>query len=1021
MKISIRLPVFIVVSSVLAAGAVGFISYWKAAEELNSLASKMMVAVRESRAASFRLYLSSIDEDLELLSESSAVKQALTEFSGAFSGFGVFRQRTEAILKLAYNARSPDGPLTTDNSVPEVLKRYRDVHAVYGPWLSHLAKVRGYYDVFLINASGDVVYSVAKEADFATNLLIGPWKDTHLGKSLNGALDDPPNIQKQFSDFHTYAPSGNAPASFFSRPIEVDGNVVGVLVFQTPISRINKIMQTTAGMGDTGQTYIVGRDRLMRSDSRFELGSTILKTQIPTEAVDLALAGRSGVLAIKDYRGNAALSAFAPFDFKAVRWAIISEMSINELLAPIVELRSFLLIAGAIVCVVIVLFGLALARSITSPLSAISGAFERFGETHKAEALSEINRADELGDMARNFDLVARQVEGFISQQEEQAVRLETLVQERTGDLWETQIKLERLVDVGILVTAEQDLQAVLETVLITAKEIALADGATIYLLEDEDRLEFAHMRNDTLGVVFVQAENPEEEYLFPPLPLYDPETGEPNQNNLATDVAHSRETVLIDDIYDFGDAFDGGPTDFDTNTGYQSRSFLTTPIKSPQGEVIGVLQLINAMDPDTGELGKFNREVVKFVEALASQAAVAIENQRLLEAQRVLMDAFIKLIAGAIDSKSQYTGGHCERVPELAQMLARAACDSKAEPFTEFSLSEEEWHEFWIASWLHDCGKVTTPEFVVDKATKLETIYNRIHEIRMRFEVLWLDAEIAALRAQLEGGDPKTLARDLDERRATLRDDFAFVAECNVGGEFMEPQRIERLEKIASVPWVRHFDDRLGLSFDEAERMSRRPETPLPSGERLLADKPSHVVAWQEGRTPIGSDTDYGFDVDVPENKYNLGEVYNLSVGRGTLTEEERYKINEHIMETIVMLEKLPFPKNMRRVPEFAGGHHEKMDGTGYPRRLRKEEMSIPARIMMVADIFEALTASDRPYKKAKTISESVRIMTFMRDDQHIDPDIFRIFLESGVYRNYAEKFLSVAQIDEVDVAASV
>ena len=147
------------------------------------------------------------------------------------------------------------------------------------------------------------------------------------------------------------------------------------------------------------------------------------------------------------------------------------------------------------------------------------------------------------------------------------------------------------------------------------------------------------------------------------------------------------------------------------------------------------------------------------------------------------------------------------------------------------------------------------------------------------------------------------------------------------------------------------------------------------------------------------------------------MGEVYNLCIGRGTLTAEERFKINDHMVQTIIMLEQLPFPKHLKRVPEYAGGHHETMIGTGYPRRLTKADMSIPARAMAIADIFEALTAADRPYKKAKTLSESLRIMSFMKKDEHIDPDLFALFLETGVFSEYAEQYLLPEQIDEVDI----
>jgi len=255
-----------------------------------------------------------------------------------------------------------------------------------------------------------------------------------------------------------------------------------------------------------------------------------------------------------------------------------------------------------------------------------------------------------------------------------------------------------------------------------------------------------------------------------------------------------------------------------------------------------------------------------------------------------------------------------------------------------------------------------------------------------------------------------------LDERLIKLDDDFAFIAESNIGGEFMAPEKIERVEEIANIQWTRTIDDRLGISYEEKKRKNRTKAEKLPVAENLLCDRDDHII-YREEETVAAQDDQYGFKLDVPELKFNLGEVYNLSIARGTLTAEERFKINDHIVQTIVMLEQLPFPKHLKRVPEYAGGHHEKMDGTGYPKKLNKDDMSIPARIMAIADIFEALTAADRPYKAAKTLSESVKIMSFMKKDSHIDGDLFEIFLTSGVYKEYADQFLEKDQIDEVDI----
>ncbi|MEH8177495.1 HD domain-containing phosphohydrolase [Aeromonas veronii] len=404
------------------------------------------------------------------------------------------------------------------------------------------------------------------------------------------------------------------------------------------------------------------------------------------------------------------------------------------------------------------------------------------------------------------------------------------------------------------------------------------------------------------------------------------------------------------------------------------------------------------------------------FVKALSSTTAVALTTQRLLEEQRNLLEAFIQLIAGAIDAKSPYTGGHCQRVPELTKMLAEAACEAREGPFQHFSLDEKQWEAIHIAAWLHDCGKVTTPEFVVDKATKLETLCDRIHEVRMRFEVLKRDAEIAYWQARLHGGDEATLKATLQKQWQQLDEEFAFIARCNEGGEFMATEDIARLQQIAGRTWQRTLSDRIGISQDELARKQRAAESPLPVTEPLLADRPDHLFT-RSNRERLAPDNPWGFQVNTPEYLYNRGEIYNLSIRRGTLTDEERYKINEHMIQTIIMLDKLPFPANLKQVPEIAGGHHEKMDGTGYPKRLKRDEMSIPARMMAIADIFEALTAGDRPYKKAKSLSEAIHIMGFMQQDHHIDPELFALFLRSGVYLRYAERYMSPELIDEVDI----
>jgi response regulator RpfG family c-di-GMP phosphodiesterase len=577
--------------------------------------------------------------------------------------------------------------------------------------------------------------------------------------------------------------------------------------------------------------------------------------------------------------------------------------------------------------------------------------------------------------------------------------RLECEVRARTE-------KLDLLIKNGIMLSMARDRSQLLQQILVEGRSLLNCDGATLYLLTEQNTLRFAlRTRHDTLPTVEI--------------PLYDAGTGKPNESHVSTWVALHNKSVVIDDVYQ-ETRFDlSGTRRFDRETQYRTVSMLTVPMASSKREVIGVVQFMNALDPDGGAIIPFSGGDIALVEALAAQAAVALDNLQLLEAQESLMDNLFQVIATAIDAKSPYTGRHCSRVPELAVMLAEAAHADRA-AFAEFSFdTPEEWREFKIGAWLHDCGKVATPEYVIDKATKLETINNRIHEVRTRFEVLLRDAEIERLLALQRGEDAAQANSRYAERKAELTDDFGFVARCNTGTGPVADADIDRLGRIASTRWLRNFDDRIGVSHAELERCQfpeAEPVLPLPAWEQLLADKPRHVFPRDAAQVP---DPIFGFKVDIPENLYNHGEIYNLAVRSGTLTEEERYKINEHMVCTIMMLEQMRFPKSLRRVPEYAGTHHETINGNGYPRRLAGSELSVPARIMAIADIFEALTAPDRPYKEPNTVSEAIKVLHGLKMSGNIDADLFDLFLSSGLYLRYADTFLNPEQIDAVDISA--
>jgi HD-GYP domain-containing protein (c-di-GMP phosphodiesterase class II) len=509
--------------------------------------------------------------------------------------------------------------------------------------------------------------------------------------------------------------------------------------------------------------------------------------------------------------------------------------------------------------------------------------------------------------------------------------------------------RLEQLNAIGASLSAERDINRLLEAILAAAKAITRADGGTLYRVTEERTLRFEIVRTTSLRYYLGGTTgNPVPFY---PIQLH--RDGKPNHNMVAAYAALTGQTVNIADAY-AAEGFDfTGTRAFDAKTGYRSKSFLTVPMRNHEGETIGVLQLINAQDPQSGEIVAFSASDQRLAESLASQAGIALTNRLLINQLEQLFESFINLINSAIDEKSPYTGGHCQRVPVLTMMLAEAVNETKQGPLAEFSMTEKDRYELKIAGLLHDCGKVTTPVHVVDKATKLETIYDRIHLIDTRFEVLRRDLEIERLKGELDETQVRRRLRELE-------DDRRFLHACNIGSERMSDDDVGRVKRIAAYRWR-------DLTGHEAN---------------FLSDD----------------------------------EVKNLTIRAGTLTEDERKVINHHIVATIRMLEALPWPRHLANVPEYAGGHHERMDGKGYPKGLKREQMSVQARCMGIADIFEALTAKDRPYKKGKTLSESLEILGRMKENGHVDPDLFDIFVRKQVYRRYAEMFLDREQIDAVD-----
>ena len=523
-------------------------------------------------------------------------------------------------------------------------------------------------------------------------------------------------------------------------------------------------------------------------------------------------------------------------------------------------------------------------------------------------------------------------------------------------------LRLEQLNAIGASLSAERDIDRLLEAILTAAKTITRADGGTLYRVTEERTLRFEIVRTSSLR--YYLGGTTGHPVPFYPIQLY--KDGKPNQSMVAAYAALTGKTVNIADAYT-ADGFDfSGTRAFDTKTGYRSKSFLTVPMRNHDNETIGVLQLINALEPSSGAIVPFSPSDQRLAESLASQAAIAVTNRMLINQLEQLFESFINLINSAIDEKSPYTGGHCQRVPVLTMLLAEAVSETKDGPLRDFHMSEKDRYELKIAGLLHDCGKVTTPVHIVDKATKLESIFDRIQLIDTRFEVLKRDAELEAFRKKhnfleqkmrMEAAEEDKRLRD---RLRQLDDDRKFLHACNIGGERMRDEDVDRVRRIGRYRW-RDF------AGHEAQFLSE-------------------------------------------------DEVKNLTIRSGTLTEDERKVINHHIVATIRMLEALPWPKHLTKVPEYAGGHHERMDGKGYPKGLTREQMSVQARCMGIADIFEALTAKDRPYKKGKTLSESLEILGRMKLNNHVDPDLFDIFVRRKVYRRYAEMFLDAEQIDAVD-----
>ncbi|MEA3354676.1 MAG: HD domain-containing phosphohydrolase [Campylobacterota bacterium] len=523
----------------------------------------------------------------------------------------------------------------------------------------------------------------------------------------------------------------------------------------------------------------------------------------------------------------------------------------------------------------------------------------------------------------------------------------------------EKDMYIEELNEIGNLLTTERDLNVLMKKILTAAKKLTNSDAGTFYLMSDDERsLQFTAVQTDSLGLSLSSAENT---IPWPNLPLY-MEDGTPNHINASVSCAINDELFNIPDVY-YSEKFNfEGPKAFDASTGYRTKSMLIVPMKNHEGDIIGVLQLINKMDEDEITI-PYTELDEKLIRSMSSQAAISITQHKLIKGLQELLDAFIQSIATAIGEKSKYTQGHINRVANISLMIAKAINEDTEGFYKDEFFDEDRLKQLDVAAWMHDIGKITTPEYVVDKSKKLETIHDRIHTVEAKFEVLKKEIELDYLKSTIGENDEK-IKKELEEKFNNkikqLEDDFVFIKESNTGGEFMSDERIERIKKISQYKVV--------LNNKE---------------QNLLTDD----------------------------------EVKNLCIRKGTLTDEERFIINNHAKISYDMLNALPFPKKLKEVPVIAGGHHEKLNGEGYPFGLKGDEIGLESRILAVADIFEALTAHDRPYKKPNSLNQSMKILSFMIKDHELDENLVKFFVEKGLHMEYSKNNLNESQMDEVTV----
>jgi len=601
-------------------------------------------------------------------------------------------------------------------------------------------------------------------------------------------------------------------------------------------------------------------------------------------------------------------------------WTIIVTRPQSDVLGPLYEFRKIFPLVALLSLWIVLFLSLSQIRRSLVPIELLKTATAGIA-ARNLDVRVDIQSTDEFRDLGESFNEMARSISQHVT-------------------------SMGMVNAIGAALSAERDTNRLLELIIQGAMRLARANVGTLYLVSPNGELVTGLVRAAAGG----QGASGGIAKSIP----------SPLAKNLAEQVAMSGRRSEHEHRASGGE-HGGRPSNRDSSL---VCVFLTIPLRNHETEIIGVLQLMNVRDPETGRVSGFSEQDCEVAESLASQAAVALTKQSLVDSFKALFEGLVQLIVRAIDEKSPYTGDHCRRVPILTELIAQAACETTDGPLKSFSLTDEERYELRIGALLHDCGKVTTPVHVVDKATKLETLFDRIHLVDTRFEILKRDAEIRMLRrlagfdaasTPLEGEAGAALGRELHQ----LEEEQKFLQACNIGSEHMSANDIEQVRAIAT--------NHRWRTPDGQERACLSPE-----------------------------------------------EIENLTVTRGTLNEREREIINYHVVATINMLQDLPYPKSLRRVPEIAGAHHERLDGSGYPKGLNGAQVSMQARILGLADIFEALTAKDRPYKRGRTLREALSILRAMRDDGQIDSDLFDLFVNQKIYLRYAMECLSPEQIDE-------